>query len=779
MLSQSHKKTTQATFNILADLDNEIDLLPIQSLVANEAGKVDDYKDLEFVDVDFGRDDPHVESAGINDDEPHYVSDGFNLTAFNHFIDVRKGSGTFDDYDGYSYHNGSASKDEFQDASEATEGLFRSILAGIIGKKVDEGINWFFNDEYVHAPGQPWYRGCSPSLERYSYFEDKGRFRSREDEMKARFPLADSTGQTDKGVPYSIFMPVDNMARYWYEHFINTQDPIALGPVMHAIQDASIPHHAAGCSGNWHSKYESVLESKLDRWLHDDDFITHVKNLYNQWREVDHSPPEHLNISDWNKRPALSWRIDQLVTWVALNAYQAYSRTYNHFREGYQFDDENAKKLTQIAVAMGALVLKKTCTVWECWLKRSSLATQVKLDNGGIIGVFNTKQEAEAEKTTHNPQQKNGKWECCLQENTKAIHVKCYDSGIIGVFLSYADAAAEKERNYPWSKKKQINYARPTVRWLGAAGVEFRFDNRVFLVDPYFSRTVAGVGDIMFADVNPADNDQPISNYIDYLVKSKTPIEAILIGHTHWDHCADVPLIIQKHQAAFSLTPKVYGSWSCSNLLHHDALDSSFESLEPIDPSSHKGVGRTIYESSAKRVVLVPYSAAHNSPVLYEGSISRTTKPEKVRDYKMGKMLAFELKFIDKETTVQVYIGPACDHPALEAIKQIDEDIDYAVLAVVDWIRFNGRPADVQEGVKEALRHIKPKRLLPIHFDNVCTQLPSSELRPHHIPEDIPFGKWFGFGFMDTPEEEFKTFVNEVSQIVDLVIPEMFKVYFL
>ncbi|MDI7277724.1 MAG: hypothetical protein QME94_17230, partial [Anaerolineae bacterium] len=28
------------------------------------------------------------------------------------------------------------------------------------------------------------------------------------------------------------------------------------------------------------------------------------------------------------------------------------------------------------------------------------------------------------------------------------------------------------------------------VRWLGVAGVEFEFDNNVFLVDPYFTRTV-------------------------------------------------------------------------------------------------------------------------------------------------------------------------------------------------------------------------------------------------------------------------------------------------
>lgn len=41
----------------------------------------------------------------------------------------------------------------------------------VFGQRVDEALNWWLNDEYVHAPGQPWYRGCSPSVERYSSHE--------------------------------------------------------------------------------------------------------------------------------------------------------------------------------------------------------------------------------------------------------------------------------------------------------------------------------------------------------------------------------------------------------------------------------------------------------------------------------------------------------------------------------------------------------------------------------------------------------------------------------
>ena len=88
---------------------------------------------------------------------------------------------------------------------------------------------YWFNDEYVHALCHSWYRGCSPSVERYSF---PTRYQTVREELAARFPVAASTGSRRKGIPYSVFMPVDNMARYWYGRFVATRDPRALGPVM-------------------------------------------------------------------------------------------------------------------------------------------------------------------------------------------------------------------------------------------------------------------------------------------------------------------------------------------------------------------------------------------------------------------------------------------------------------------------------------------------------------------------------------------------------------------
>lgn len=72
----------------------------------------------------------------------------FSMSNFNHFIDIPKGRGMFDDYDGYSYENGSG----------------KNVL-------LDQTIfSTYLSDEYIHAPGHPDYRlnQCSIALELYS-----------------------------------------------------------------------------------------------------------------------------------------------------------------------------------------------------------------------------------------------------------------------------------------------------------------------------------------------------------------------------------------------------------------------------------------------------------------------------------------------------------------------------------------------------------------------------------------------------------------------------------
>ncbi len=353
--------------------------------VAFETGNCDHQFDIELVDVDGGlgdgaRDNPHKAEWAADDDEPHHESEGHNFTAYSHFIDIRKGQGVYDDFDGYSYSRGSASVAEHEQAAQLSDissddsarEFFTKLGVSALGMMADEGMAWWFNDEYVHAPGQPWYRPgeCSSALERYTHVALHGpgnprdhrggitRFETNEAECRARFPLAKSTGGGGLGFPYSVFTPVDNLALANWRDFVATGDQAPLGRVLHGVQDATIPHHAAGTCGNFHRKYEKTIEDNIVAWATDAGVRGEVKSYVAMWDRTDPEPPTSLKVGDERSIPAENWEIDQLVTWVALHAYDAYANVYGGFASGFAFNDASARSLVVKALAMSAHILR-------------------------------------------------------------------------------------------------------------------------------------------------------------------------------------------------------------------------------------------------------------------------------------------------------------------------------------------------------------------------------------------------------------------------------------
>jgi len=364
MYRSSHEKVTDKVFDILETLDTHSSIVNDRDEIVHEAGETDSYEDLEFVLVlggigSGGRDDPHRHDLIAINDMPLKKIGDKNITSFNHYIDIRKdGEGHFDDYDGYSYKKGSASKGEHQNVSDLIPNYWIKAFVKDFDLKVDKGFSIALSRMYVHAPGRKWYKNeCSPAIERYSFFEDKGIYPNAKAEAKKRFPLAGRLTSPKIGVPNSVFMPVDNLARYWYMRYKADPVPKYLGPVMHAIQDASIPHHAAGCSGNWHDKYEDDLNSFVGSWLNDTAFEQEVKDLITLWNVDDSSPPAALNRDEWNRSVARNWRIDMLVTWMALNSYRAYDQDFLGFRNEYTFREDVMKDLTRWAMVICAIVL--------------------------------------------------------------------------------------------------------------------------------------------------------------------------------------------------------------------------------------------------------------------------------------------------------------------------------------------------------------------------------------------------------------------------------------
>jgi hypothetical protein len=333
----------------------------------DEAPEVDNYNDVELVKVKSNLDNPHIEEEMVSNDIPAFSYGSSNFTSFNHFIDIKKGPGLFDDYDGYSYENGSAKQGGYQKATDAATSFVERLFAWVTGFTVDKGITWWFRDNYVHVTGEEWYRGCSPATEHYSFPNEKGKYESVEKELAARFPKSSPGGGKDEGIPYSVFMPLDNLAKYWYENFLRSKDPVAMGPVLHAIADACIPHHSSGYSGNWHTQYEEDIEERISGWLNREGYLNDIKTLSDSWFWLDPDPPTSLRGNDWNRKPAANWDVDMLITWLALNSFKANWEVYGEFKEGYILNEENAQELTKLATAMSLLITRKA--IAEIYIK--------------------------------------------------------------------------------------------------------------------------------------------------------------------------------------------------------------------------------------------------------------------------------------------------------------------------------------------------------------------------------------------------------------------------
>jgi L-ascorbate metabolism protein UlaG (beta-lactamase superfamily) len=104
------------------------------------------------------------------------------------------------------------------------------------------------------------------------------------------------------------------------------------------------------------------------------------------------------------------------------------------------------------------------------------------------------------------------------------------------------------------------------LEWLGVAGYRLSYEGVSILVDPYVSRVPLRA--LLLR--RPALPDRRL---IDRYIK---PAQAVLIGHTHWDHAVDAPALARRDGAT------VYGSRSLAHLMRLHGLESVV--VEPHRP---------------------------------------------------------------------------------------------------------------------------------------------------------------------------------------------------
>jgi L-ascorbate metabolism protein UlaG (beta-lactamase superfamily) len=150
--------------------------------------------------------------------------------------------------------------------------------------------------------------------------------------------------------------------------------------------------------------------------------------------------------------------------------------------------------------------------------------------------------------------------------------------GHVASFMAYAarrdqrrradhDAAAE----HAWAPAAALP-AGLTLRWLGTSGFALSYQGHTVLIDPYLTRLPLAA--LVRRRTVPADA-AAIARWVD-------AADAILIGHTHFDHALDAPAIARRFGC------RAYGSTSLAHLM---ALHGQPERAVVVEPYRTYEVG--------------------------------------------------------------------------------------------------------------------------------------------------------------------------------------------
>ncbi len=224
-----------------------------------------------------------------------------------------------------------------------------------------------------------------------------------------------------------------------------------------------------------------------------------------------------------------------------------------------------------------------------------------------------------------------------------------------------------------------------SVRWFGCANYRIEHAGKVLWIDPYLSRHTPR--EMAFGHVEPKPGE--VDAYLDRA-------DYIALGHSHYDHAADLPYIVPKTGAM------VYGDKSVGNLF--TARDLPRDRFHEISGGSAVQAGpfRIAFIKSVHGKVL--------GRVPGDRDISPEARPPfKVSDYGCGGVYGI----IVEAAGYKIY------HQGSGGLVEENLKGARADLAIIGISSRSGTPRMVYKVVKE----LQPRVVMPTHYDMFFSSL--------------------------------------------------------
>lgn len=266
--------------------------------------------------------------------------------------------------------------------------------------------------------------------------------------------------------------------------------------------------------------------------------------------------------------------------------------------------------------------------------------------------------------------------------------------------------------------------------YLGAGGFLIRSREAALLTAPFFSnpplwRVLCGR---IAAD--PAQIDQALQPLQGPLRK----VEAIMVGHAHYDHLMDLPYLA----AHYAPRARVYGSQTAVHIL---AAAIEPQRLVPVEDqagtSQQPGQWQRVSGDRIRFMALRSAHAPHFWGLKFFGGSYDTdlrALPTRASGWREGQTLSYLIDFLGPEGQVEfrIYYQDAASTPPAGFPPTFDQTadqhrVDVAILCASGFEQVENYP----EGI---VQYLKPRALIIAHWENFFSPLPQDSSQLHTVP---------------------------------------------
>ena len=266
------------------------------------------------------------------------------------------------------------------------------------------------------------------------------------------------------------------------------------------------------------------------------------------------------------------------------------------------------------------------------------------------------------------------------------------------------------------------------IRYLGSGGHLIRRGSSAILTAPFFSNP--NLFRVATSRISP--DSARIDSAVEKIIEEGgrlDDVQAILVGHAHYDHLMDVPRVWRE----YAPQARIFGSLTVKHILRgFDVPDDQIETLNSI-AASRWAAGRWVTLGDLRFMAIESEHAPHAFGIkVYGGEVRKNLShpPRRANGYKEGRTFAFLIDFLDPDGSVafRIHYQDAASNTPLGYPPTLYGDdqrsVDVAIVCAASFTQVQGYP----EGI---LRAVDARYVVVGHWENFFV---SQEKPPRPVP---------------------------------------------